>query len=169
MSFVYPFIFSTAGINIPFINHRKLRSALRKKGFEIVGEFSCRGWDTNGWLEKIGGINKGHPNEKDLENAKRGYRVTGIDISQKMLEKAKEWAQKKDVEVELIKADAARFECNEEFDAAICLCEGAFSLVGLSDDPIEHDLRASPYYTLFMAFFTSFSAFFISPSAFSFV
>ncbi|RLF79115.1 flavodoxin [Thermococci archaeon] len=65
------FIFSTAGINIPFINHRKLRSALRKKGFEIVGEFSCRGWDTNGWLEKIGGINKGHPNEKDLENARR--------------------------------------------------------------------------------------------------
>jgi len=65
------FIFSTAGINIPFINHRKLRSALGKKGFEIVGEFSCRGWDTNGWLEKIGGINKGHPNEKDLENARR--------------------------------------------------------------------------------------------------
>lgn len=75
-----------------------------------------------------------------IELAKRGYCVTGIDISQKMLEKAKEWAQKKDVEVELIKADAARFECNEEFDAAICLCEGAFSLLGLSDDPIEHDL-----------------------------
>jgi len=36
-----------------------------------VGEFSCRGWDTNGWLEKIGGINKGHPNEKDLERARR--------------------------------------------------------------------------------------------------
>ena len=65
------FIFSTAGINVPFINHRKLRSALRKKGFEIVGEFSCRGWDTNGWLEKIGGISKGHPNEKDLERARR--------------------------------------------------------------------------------------------------
>ncbi|MCO6040985.1 flavodoxin family protein [Thermococcus alcaliphilus] len=65
------FIFSTAGINIPFINHRKLRRALRRKGFEIVGEFSCRGWDTNGWLEKIGGISKGHPNEKDLERARR--------------------------------------------------------------------------------------------------
>ncbi|HIH73245.1 MAG: Flavodoxin [Thermococcales archaeon 44_46] len=65
------FIFSTAGINTPFINHRKLRRALRRKGFEIVGEFSCRGWDTNGWLEKIGGISKGHPNEKDLEKARR--------------------------------------------------------------------------------------------------
>lgn len=75
-----------------------------------------------------------------IEFAKRGYCVTGIDISQKMLEKAKEWAQKEGVEVELIKADAARFECNEGFDAVICLCEGAFSLLGLSDDPIEHDL-----------------------------
>lgn len=65
------FIFSTAGISIPFINHRKLRRALRRKGFEIVGELSCRGWDTNGWLAKIGGISKGHPNEKDLEKARR--------------------------------------------------------------------------------------------------
>lgn len=65
------FIFSTAGLNIPFINHRKLRKVLREKGFEIVGEFSCRGWDTNGWLAEIGGLNKGHPNEKDLENARK--------------------------------------------------------------------------------------------------
>lgn len=65
------FIFSTAGINIPFINHRKLRNALKRKGFEIVGEFSCRGWDTNGWLAKIGGLNKGHPDDRDLERARR--------------------------------------------------------------------------------------------------
>lgn len=65
------FIFSTAGINIPFINHRKLRKALKKKGFKIVGEFSCRGWDTNGWLAKIGGINKNHPDEKDIEDARK--------------------------------------------------------------------------------------------------
>ena len=75
-----------------------------------------------------------------VELAKRGYRVTGVDISRKMLEKAKEWAQKEGVEVELIKADATRFEANEKFDAAICLCEGAFSLLGSSDDPIDHDL-----------------------------
>ncbi|USH00876.1 methyltransferase domain-containing protein [Thermococcus argininiproducens] len=75
-----------------------------------------------------------------IELAKRGYRVTGIDISQKMLEKAKKWAQKEGVKVEWIKADATRFKRNEEFDAVICLCEGAFSLLGSSDDPIEHDL-----------------------------
>ncbi|ALM75608.1 flavodoxin family protein [Thermococcus barophilus] len=65
------FIFSTAGMNIPWYNHRALRKKLKEKGFQIVGEFSCRGWDTNGWLAKIGGINKGHPNEKDLERARR--------------------------------------------------------------------------------------------------
>ncbi|KPU63701.1 flavodoxin [Thermococcus sp. EP1] len=65
------FIFSTAGMNIPWYNHRQLRRKLKEKGFQIVGEFSCRGWDTNGWLAKIGGINKGHPNERDLERARR--------------------------------------------------------------------------------------------------
>ncbi|HHI00196.1 MAG TPA: class I SAM-dependent methyltransferase [Thermococcus litoralis] len=75
-----------------------------------------------------------------IELAKRGYRVTGVDISRKMLEKAEERAQKEGVEVEFIKADATRFARDEEFDAAICLCEGAFSLLGSSDDPIEHDL-----------------------------
>ena len=75
-----------------------------------------------------------------IELAKRGYRVTSVDISRKMLEKAEERAQKESVEVEFIKADATKFVRDEEFDAAICLCEGAFSLLGSSDDPIEHDL-----------------------------
>lgn len=65
------FIFSTAGLDIPVVNHLALRRALKRKGFKIVGEFSCRGWDTNGILAKIGGINKGRPNEKDIERAKK--------------------------------------------------------------------------------------------------
>jgi len=65
------FIFSTAGMNLPWYNHRQLKRKLKEKGFQIVGEFSCRGWDTNGWLAKVGGINKGRPNEKDLERARR--------------------------------------------------------------------------------------------------
>ncbi|MBC7114572.1 MAG: flavodoxin family protein [Archaeoglobi archaeon] len=65
------FIFSTAGINLPFIYHRKLRKKLSEKGFEIIGEFSCRGWDTYGLFGKLGGISKGHPDERDLENARK--------------------------------------------------------------------------------------------------
>ena len=64
------FIFSTAGLNIRWYNHRRLKRKLIEKGFEIVGEFSCRGWDTNGRLAKIGGLNRGHPNEKDLRKAR---------------------------------------------------------------------------------------------------
>lgn len=75
-----------------------------------------------------------------IELAKRGYKVIGIDISKGMLEEAKRRARDAGVEVEFIKADATKFKRKEEFDAAICLCEGAFSLLGLNEDPIEHDL-----------------------------
>lgn len=67
------FLFSTAGMkeNI-FANrgHRDMRKRLQRKGFEIVGEFDCKGYDTYSLLKLIGGLNKGRPDEKDLENAR---------------------------------------------------------------------------------------------------
>ncbi|WP_297070664.1 flavodoxin family protein [Thermococcus sp.] len=63
------FLFSTAGLNISWYTHRRLKRELQEKGFEIVGEFSCRGRDTNGPLARRGGLNRGHSNEKDLERA----------------------------------------------------------------------------------------------------
>jgi len=64
------FIFSTKGGTPTWLNHKKLRKKLIEKGFNIVGEFSCKGFDTFGMLKYIGGINKNRPNEKDLEKAK---------------------------------------------------------------------------------------------------
>jgi cyclopropane fatty-acyl-phospholipid synthase-like methyltransferase len=75
-----------------------------------------------------------------VELAKRGYRVTGVDISSGMLAEAEKAAREASVEVELIHADATTFTSDKLFDAAICLCEGAFSLLASEDDPIEHDL-----------------------------
>ena len=75
-----------------------------------------------------------------VELARRGYRVTGVDISSGMLAEAERAAREAGVEVELIHADATKFTLDKLFDAAICLCEGAFSLLGSEDDPIEHDL-----------------------------
>jgi cyclopropane fatty-acyl-phospholipid synthase-like methyltransferase len=75
-----------------------------------------------------------------VELARRGHQVTGVDISSGMLAEAGRAARETGVEVELIHADATRFASDELFDAAICLCEGAFSLLGSEDDPIEHDL-----------------------------
>jgi len=64
------FIFSTSGLPFPRIFHRVLKKELIRKGFEIVGEFNCLGWDTVGPLKFVGGINKGRPSEKDIKRAR---------------------------------------------------------------------------------------------------
>ena len=75
-----------------------------------------------------------------IELARRGYKVTGIDFSAAMLEGAAKAAKEAGVEVEWLQVDATRFTSPKFFDAAICLCESAFGLLGLEDDPTEHDL-----------------------------
>lgn len=64
-----------------------------------------------------------------IELAKRGYGVTGIDLSENQLESAKEKAKKEGVSVSFIKKDARHFNFNGQFDLAIMICEGAFSLM----------------------------------------
>lgn len=60
-------IISTAGLHfLKFLWHRQLRNKLKEKGFYIVGELCLPGYDTFGFLKFFGGINKGRPNEKDL-------------------------------------------------------------------------------------------------------
>ena len=71
-----------------------------------------------------------------VELARRGYVVTGLDLSAEMLAKAAEAAKAAGVKVEWVHADAARFSFPDQFDAAMCLCEGAFGLLGEGDDPI---------------------------------
>lgn len=66
------FIFSTSAImgkNKVAADHSELREKLQAKGYAIVDEFACKGFNTNSFLKYIGGMNKGRPNEKDLENA----------------------------------------------------------------------------------------------------
>ena len=78
------FIFSTSGwTRYTAENHSPLREKLQSKGYMIVDEFSCKGFDTYGGhkeanlIEKLmgrinklyGGINKGRPNEEDLKHA----------------------------------------------------------------------------------------------------
>ncbi len=68
------FMFYTSGFRrIKFFHEceRALRNDLLNKGFDIVGTFSCRGYDAVGPLALIGGISKGHPNEQDLESARK--------------------------------------------------------------------------------------------------
>lgn len=61
------FVFSTSGRGKP---NKWLNENLSNKGFEIIGEFHCKGYDTYGLTKLIGGISKGKPDEKDFKNAK---------------------------------------------------------------------------------------------------
>lgn len=66
------FIFSTAGItgkSKATKDHSTLKDKLESKGYTIVDEFQCKGFNTNSFLRLFGGMNKGRPNAKDLENA----------------------------------------------------------------------------------------------------
>lgn len=66
------FIVSTSGL--PFLAplwHGPLRRLLVRKGFRVVGEFACRGFDTWGPLWLTGGLNRAHPDERDLARAKK--------------------------------------------------------------------------------------------------
>ena len=62
------FVFSTSGDGK--MHHAALKEQLVNKGFVIVDEFCCRGWDTVGPLKLFGGINKGRPDENDLAGAR---------------------------------------------------------------------------------------------------
>jgi flavodoxin len=66
------FIFSTSGImgkDKVAKDHSKLREKLQSKGYIIVDEFACKGFNTNSFLKYFGGMNKGRPNAEDLKHA----------------------------------------------------------------------------------------------------
>jgi flavodoxin len=70
------FIFSTYGapaiaasIEQQAKNHLRLREKLESKGYVIVDNFSCAGFNTNSFLALFGGLNKGRPNVEDLKRA----------------------------------------------------------------------------------------------------
>jgi len=75
-----------------------------------------------------------------VELARRGFVVTGVDLSEGMLTEARKHAEKAAVQVTFIQADATRTRLGQQFDAVICLCEGAFGLLGRTDDALEQPL-----------------------------
>ena len=75
-----------------------------------------------------------------IQLARYGARMTCIDLSEGMLNQARKFAKKENVYIEFIQADAAEFQLTEQFDHAICLCEGALGLLGTDDDPSTRDL-----------------------------
>ena len=64
-----------------------------------------------------------------IELARRGYVVTGLDLSDSQLARARKKAAAAGVKVTFLKRDGRDFRFEEPFDVAIMLCEGAFSLM----------------------------------------
>ena len=64
-----------------------------------------------------------------IELSKRGYDVTGIDLSETQLERAKEKAALSNIKITFLQQDARNLSFKDEFDVAIMLCEGGFPLM----------------------------------------
>lgn len=54
---------------------KTMKEIATEKNCPVLGEFGCKGYDTFGPFKLIGGIAKGRPNARDLENARRFYRA----------------------------------------------------------------------------------------------
>ena len=52
---------------------KSIEQVIAYKYDTIVGRFSCKGFDTFGPFKMIGGVSKGHPDEKDIAAAVEFY------------------------------------------------------------------------------------------------
>lgn len=73
-----------------------------------------------------------------IELAKRGYSITGIDLSESLLEKAREKAKQCGLQVEFLQHDARSLPFENQFDVAIMMCEGGFPL--METDEMNFDI-----------------------------
>ncbi|MFN2611544.1 MAG: class I SAM-dependent methyltransferase [Actinomycetota bacterium] len=72
------------------------------------------------------------PGRHAVRFAELGVEVVGVDLSKDFIEIASAKASEANVSLSLFEMDAAEMPFEDEFDAVISLCEGAFSL-GLDD------------------------------------
>ncbi len=64
-----------------------------------------------------------------IELSKRGYSITGIDLSESLLEKAREKADQNNLNITFLRHDARNLPFENQFDVALMLCEGGFPLM----------------------------------------
>jgi 2-polyprenyl-3-methyl-5-hydroxy-6-metoxy-1,4-benzoquinol methylase len=81
-----------------------------------------------------------------IEMALRGYKITGIDLSENQLMKASENAKSQNIELDFYQMDARNLKFKSEFDAAIMLCEGGFPL--METDEMNFEILKNAAYAL---------------------
>ena len=67
------FLIATAG-NPMDLNFHSIADIVSEMRCKEVGRFQCKGFDTYGPFKLIGGIAKGHPDQKDLRGAVEFYK-----------------------------------------------------------------------------------------------
>lgn len=79
------------------------------------------------------------PGRHSLELARRGFAVTGVDFTERFIAFAREQAAKEGLNdrAQFVLADARDFVRPVAFDAAVCLCEGAFALLQTDEDNVR--------------------------------
>jgi SAM-dependent methyltransferase len=75
-----------------------------------------------------------------IELARRGFKVTGVDMSGGMLEIARRKAREAGVEIELIQSAAQDFVAGHKYSAVVSLCEGALCLFNEEDNIWAKDM-----------------------------
>lgn len=79
-----------------------------------------------------------------IELAARGFRVTGIDISEPSIATARERAEARGIEIELLHRDMSELEAESEFDAVFSFCS-SFGFFPTDDEDqrlVERAVRA---------------------------
>ena len=66
------FLLTTSAMNKDF--SQSFMQAIENKHAEVVGKFSCHGYNTFGPFKLVGGTSKGHPDETDIANAIEFYK-----------------------------------------------------------------------------------------------
>ncbi|MCR5671405.1 MAG: flavodoxin family protein [Butyrivibrio sp.] len=67
------FYIMTSAMNKDF--SKSMEESVKGKNAQIVGRFSCKGYNTFGPFKLVGGTGKGHPDENDLKDAVEFYRT----------------------------------------------------------------------------------------------
>jgi SAM-dependent methyltransferase len=75
------------------------------------------------------------PGRHSLALARRGLEVTGVDFSGDFIALAREAAAAEGLSVRFEILDVRELAFEGEFDAAVCLCQGGFGLLGGRDEP----------------------------------
>ena len=98
-----------------------------------------------GFIEKEIGYNKNfsilnvgcRTGWHSVDLAKRGYKVTGVDLSEDQLKTPRRKAKAANVNVGFLRMDARKINLPQKSDLAIMLCEGGFPLMETDEANFE--------------------------------